>query len=132
MKVLAYNPDDDSFFVGTTFHEFLRLEKKYKVESVGIDIESAKRLIEEETKFVLTEGASFYFDVIKNMYEIDTVPDICFVAYRDLSLLELEAYDFPFCHMWNAYSPWIHIKIIEINDLRDLVSLQCEERVEDV
>lgn len=131
MKVLAYNPSDDLFFIGASFDELLKLEAEYRINSDEFSVENAKQFIDEENRFA-SDGAFSYFDMIKNMYKIDTVPDICFFVPRNLSVLTLMSYDFPFHHMWNAYSPWIRVYVTEISNLAELLTLNCQERIENV
>ena len=128
MEVLAYNPSDDLFFIGATFEEFSKLEEEYRIECEEFSVEVAKRFIDEETRFTPAEESLSYFQVIKDMYGIDIFPEICFSAHRNLSVIKAMPYDFPFHHMWNAYSPWKRIKATRIDNLHDLTTLQCEER----
>lgn len=136
MRVLAYNPREDEFFIGASFAEFLSLPEKYMTEEAKASIETYEIFIEEEQKRqkkALENKDSFYFnyfDYIKNLYGTDIFPDICFCMSRGASVLEVIDYDFPFHHMWNAYSPWVKIKVVEIDDLAVLSTLKCERRID--
>lgn len=89
MKIIAYNLEEDSFFIGATFNEFLKLKEKYNFKDVGSSVELARQFVNEEKKNISEGNKSLLFDVIKECYGIDSVPDICFLADRNLSTLEL-------------------------------------------
>lgn len=129
MKVLAYNPESDLFFIGASFDEFSRIQSRHTVYNTGSSLEIAKQLMQEETASVLAGEGSFYFDLIKDCYGIDVVPDICFSVCNDLSVLEVMEHDFPFGHMWNGYSPWKEIHIVDIDDLNELKEIRRKENL---
>lgn len=134
MKVLAYDPREDEFFIGASFAEFSALPEKYMTEEAKANIETFEIFIEEEEKRqkkALEQKDPFYFnyfDYIKNLYGTDVFPDICFRIGRGASVLEVMDYDFPFHHMWNAYSPWVKIKVVDIDGLAVLSTLECQRR----
>lgn len=129
MKVLSYNPSDDSFFVSVTWDEYRRLAAKYEIDAAGEDvegvIESFKDFLEIQKETDAESEGFSYEQYIKDWYGIDEMPNICLVIKRDLSEFAVEQYNHPFHHLWNGYSPWEKIKTVAINDLSDLAVLAC-------
>lgn len=130
MIVLSFNPSDDLFFVGVTWEEYRRLAKKYKIDMVDMEAEEVIEMCQKfwkEEKIGETEEFS-YLQYIRDLYHVHEVPNICLVIERDLSFLAVQQYDYPFGHMWNAYSPWERVKPVEIDSLDDLAAMMREER----
>jgi len=133
MKVMSYNPSDRCFFIGVTFDEYRQIAAKYEGDTNGMEIEEVigtfkgflKNMVKEES-----EDFS-YPRYIRRLYDINELPDICLIVEEDLSSFTVEQYDYPFNHMWNAYSPWQRIKVVEINNLDDLATLKCVEKETD-
>ncbi len=109
MKVLSYEPDIDVFFVGATWDEYRDLDAKYEIDSQGMgasveEVMDGLREFLEDQKESDSEKFS-YQQYIKDLYDIDDMPNVCLLIKRDLSNFKIELYDTPFCHMWNGYSP---------------------------
>lgn len=136
MQVLSYEPGTDSFFVGTTWDEYRRLDAKYQIKNAqGLDT-NADEVIEEFKLFLeeQMEGDSetfSYQQYIKDLYGTSDMPDACLIVSRDLSNIEIAAYDVPFDHMWGGFSPWKVIEIVEIACLSELAELECMEKEQD-
>lgn len=130
MRVLSYNPSEGCFFVEAAWDEFRQLAGKYEIDTHGMEIEAVienYRLFLEEQKEAdaLYPADWSYQQYIQDLYGIDYMPDVCLIASRDLSDIEVALYDFPFGHMWNGESPWEKIETVAIHDLTDLAALEC-------
>lgn len=136
MQVLSYEPGYDAFFVGMTWDEYRQVDAKYKITNAqGLDT-NADEVIEEFKLFLEDQRESAseafsYEQYIKDMYGTTDMSDICLVVKRDLSNIQIELHDSPFCHMWNGWSPWKKIEIAAINDLSELAELECVEKEQD-
>ncbi len=52
--------------------------------------------------------------------------DYCFLVTRDLRAILHFWWSYPFDNLWNAYSPFLPIKPVEIEDLHQLRTLNVE------
>ncbi len=129
MRVLSYNPSEDYFFVGAAWDEYRQLAVKYKIDMQGMGNDAEEviemyKLIQKDQKEGDSESWS-YQQYIKDLYDIDDMPDVCLSMRRDLSDIMVELYDAPFGHMWNGCSPWEKIETAVIHDLTDLAAFEC-------
>lgn len=121
MKVLSYNPQDDMFWVGFTKSEFKTVLRKY--QSIVCDRCSFERIIEDREYHWLKES---YHELVKDLFLTNFVPYGCLAISRDFTHIFYEQSHFPFGVLWNAYSPWRNIKVVEIASLDELSLLQPE------
>lgn len=131
MRVLAYDPSTDCFFVDATWDEYRLAAAKYKIDTGDAGIEeviAVQKEYQEDQKEQWEKAGGSFQQYLQALYGIDDMPSVCLGVKRDLSDLWVDLYDYPFGHMWNGYSPWIKIGPAVIHDLTDLAALECAEK----
>ncbi len=116
MQILSYNQSADEFFVGLTAGEFDDVYARVALNGMSL---SKYQEVEEEA--LLKNDA--YCNMICEVYMIEKAPFICIVVNRDLSTIEVRPSHYPFANLWNGYSPWRRIEVIEVDSL-DLKNIQ--------
>ena len=114
MQVLAYNPVDNSYFIGLSFEEFEIITKKFIIHydhSSNIEVEKQKALH--------NASRSEYVKMIKELYNIKKYPFICIETDKKFAIKVLPTH-YPFSPLWNGYSPWKRIRSYEIKDFSEL------------
>lgn len=112
MLLLSYNPQDDEFFIGLSLEEFEKAPQNYDID-YG---DNSNYVIAKETATNKYADVT-YSKMIKEFYQIETTPFICFVNKNGSTKLQVRPSHFPFAQLWNGYSPWQRIKVKQIDDL---------------
>lgn len=123
MRVLSYDPQDDSFFVDAAWDEYRQPAAEYEIDAGGADAEEVIEIQKDYRRELAEEvfDASYPFrQYLRDLYGIDDMPEVCLVVKRDLSGLWVDHH--PFHHLWNGESPWIKIKPAAIRDLTELAA----------
>ena len=124
MKILSYNPEDDTFFIGVTKKDFNKIVSEYSFD----DDKSKHHLdcVVNETKN--SHLRKNYVHMIYKAYGINRFPCIGFIVSRDLKKVVPEVLHHPFHQLWNAYSPWRKIPVRDISSLDELkdIHIECE------
>ena len=114
MQVLAYNPVDDSYFIGLSFEEFETIAKKFMIH-----YERSSNFEIEKQQALRNSTRPEYIKMIKELYDIKDYPFICIVMDKKLTIKVLPTH-YPFSPLWNGYSPWKRIRSYEIKDFSEL------------
>lgn len=112
MQILSYNPQDDEFFIGLSLRELEQISNIYIVDygyHSNYEIEKEKAIKKQSDKS--------YNEMLKEFYQVKNIPLICIVTDRNCSTISIREKHFPFANLWNGYSPWQRIEVLEIDTL---------------
>jgi len=113
MKVISFNPEGQQFFIAVSFDEFEILKKSYEFSNGTSSLERCKECNKDDN----------YAEMIKQTFGISEMPDLCFMTDRNLTKMTIMQHHYPFHQLWNGYSPWRMVDIVELKSLDELKTL---------
>lgn len=121
MIILSCNPQNNEFFIGASFKEFKELREIHNFVNGDFNYKDAR--IRKKRNEIEPEN-NYYENLIKGMYNIDFVPDICFVCNKELTKFVIMKHSYPYNYKWADFSPWKNIERTKINSLEELKRIE--------
>lgn len=113
MKITAYRPHDDQFWIGCTKDE----AEKFFASLLN---EKQKKNLPEFFDRMEEYRSDWYKELVCKTMGIDEMSFSYFNVSRDLTVCYYSVRHHPFHNLWNGYGPFVRCDVVEIKDLSEL------------